>query len=259
MKIFAIIATLAVISGCQGKSFFQDDSATTWEEFFQDYITELNTKADEIVKDIRSSQISRELETLIQDSMAELGAYRTNLEDKLVPYTRKTAERLGNDLQGLLELLRVRVSDARKQVEQYQQELQSIVEQNSEEVRVRVATYTHKLKKRLNKDAVEIQRQVSNYLQKLHSRTTNNIEDLRSRIDPYVAQVRDSTQAKINTVNDLVRSQVESMKDTIQTTAEDITARYEKTSQDMYNTLQEKVEELRSWFQPLVSMFNDNM
>ncbi|MED6240448.1 hypothetical protein ATANTOWER_021272, partial [Ataeniobius toweri] len=65
MRVFAVILALAVISGCRARSVVQDNWQRTWEvtvEKFNDYITELNTRADDVVKDIKSSQISRELE-----------------------------------------------------------------------------------------------------------------------------------------------------------------------------------------------------
>lgn len=90
--------------------------------------------------------------------MAELSAYRADLEDKLAPSVREAAKRLDKDLREMLERLRERASKAGEQMEQYRQELQTVVEQNSDDVRRTVATYTRKMNKRLNNDAAEFKR-----------------------------------------------------------------------------------------------------
>ncbi|XP_054620152.1 apolipoprotein Ea isoform X2 [Dunckerocampus dactyliophorus] len=262
MRVFALIVTLAVISGCQARSVFPDESTTAWEaavENFKNYMTALSEKADGMVRDIKSSQIRRELDTLIQDSMAELDVYRGELESKLAPYTQETAKRLGNELRGLAEHLYDHMIMYRDQMEAYTQDLNTLVKQNADDIRLKVSAYTRKMKKRLSKDTMDIKTHVATYFEKLQSRTSNNIEDLRVRLHPYVAQVRDNTQAKITTLNDLLKAQVEHMKDQIQSTADDIKERYEKTSENLRSTLQEKMEELRNWFQPFVSMISDNM
>merc|ERR1712035_250501 len=75
MRVFAVIFVLAVLSGCHARSVPQDEWKNPWEvtvDKFNDYLTDLNTRAEEMVHEVRSSQISRELDTLIQDSMSEL-------------------------------------------------------------------------------------------------------------------------------------------------------------------------------------------
>ncbi|XP_077447420.1 apolipoprotein Ea [Stigmatopora argus] len=257
MKVFLAIVALAVFSDCQAKSFYNDDPSATWEEYFQEHMTALNLKADQIVQDIKTSQIGRELDTLIQDSVAELTAYRSDLETKVSPYTRQAIGRLSGDLQGMAEILRERANNAGEQMDKYGQELRTMVEQNSDDVRLRVATYVRKMKKRLNKEAAEIQNQVNTYLEKIQTRTSNNVEEFRQLLDPYFTQVRENTQAKISTLNDLLKSQVENMKDAIESTANAVTKRCEKTSDDIYSTVQETIEDLGDWFQPYVAMFSD--
>lgn len=98
--------------------------------------------------------------TLIQDSMSELTMYRDDLQTKLAPYTQDAAERLAKDLQNLADKLRGHMIEARKQMEIYSTELQTMMEQNADDVRARVFTYTRKIKKRLNKDTQDIKRWV---------------------------------------------------------------------------------------------------
>lgn len=51
--------------GCQARSLFGEEEKTTWEvaiDKFNNYMTDLNTRTDEMMEGIMSSQISRELE-----------------------------------------------------------------------------------------------------------------------------------------------------------------------------------------------------
>ncbi|XP_027891043.1 apolipoprotein Ea [Xiphophorus couchianus] len=251
MRVFAVILALAVISGSRARSVLQDDWQGTWEvtvERFNDYITELNSRADGVVKDIKSSQISRELDTLIQDSMSELALYRDDMQTKLAPYTHEAAERFGKDLQLLVDRLRGHMTDARGQMENYLQEFQTMMEQNADDVKARVSTYTRKLKKRLQKDTQDIQRHVSDYIEELQSRASDNMESMKTRLDPYFTQVRDNAEAKITTLNELLKTQVDNVRDQVQTAGEDLRA-----------ALGAKMEELRNWFEPFVTMIRESM
>ncbi|XP_060949370.1 apolipoprotein Ea [Limanda limanda] len=256
MKVFAVIFVLAALSGCHARSM-PEARSDPWEdalEKFKDYFTDLTSKSDAVLKNIRSSEITRELDTLIQDSMSELAVYRQDMQTKLAPITQEAAERLGDDLDWLSKKLRVHMDDGREQMEKYSVELQTMLEQNAEDVRVRVSAYTRKMKKRINKDAEEIKSQVAAYFEELQTRASNNVGQMQTQFEPYIAKVRDNTQAKVTTLNDLLMSQVDKMAIKMQRTAEDIKDQLEDTAEDMKSTLEEKMEEVRTWFQPFVSM-----
>ncbi|KAI4818198.1 hypothetical protein KUCAC02_011552 [Chaenocephalus aceratus] len=230
MRVFAVFLGLAVLSGCYARSVPQDEMKNSWEvtvEKFNDYLTDLNSKADSMVKGIKSSQINRELDSLIYDSMSELTQYREDLKTKLGPYTLEAAGTLGRDLQRTFGKLDWHLLEAREQMKKYRLELTTMMEQNTDDVMVRVSAYSRKLKKRLNKDTESIKS------------TSNNMEGMKERFDPFFAQVRDNVQAKIRTLGDLFHDTTEDMKDCIETTAE-----------DLRSTLQDKFEELKNWFQP---------
>ncbi|XP_033950927.1 apolipoprotein Ea [Pseudochaenichthys georgianus] len=242
MRVFAVFLGLAVLSGCYARSVPQDEMKNSWEvtvEKFNDYLTDLNSKADSMVKGIKSSQINRELDSLIYDSMSELTQYREDLKTKLGPFTLEAAGSLGRDLQRTFGKLDWHLLEAREQMKKYRLELTTMMEQNTDDVRVRVSAYSRKLKKRLNKDTQSIKRTVEELFGNLHSSTSNNMEGMKERFDPFFAQVRDNVQAKISTLGDLFHDTTEDMKDCIETTAE-----------DLRSTLQDKFEELKNWFQP---------
>ena len=90
--------------------------------------------------------------------MAELAVYRDDIQAKLTPYTQSSTGQLSEDLQLLANRLQKDMVDAKERSTVYLGELQTMVEQNSEDVQNRAKTYSNKLRKRLNKDTEEIRK-----------------------------------------------------------------------------------------------------
>ncbi|KAM9738482.1 apolipoprotein Ea [Menidia menidia] len=259
MRLLAAFLALAVLSGCQARSFPLEELQSSWESTlsrFQDYVSDLNSRADGVLQDIKESQISRELDTLIQDSLAELSSYRDDVQTKLAPLSLEAAERLQGDLQLLAGRLRGHVAEAGQQVASYGQELQALVDDS---VRLPLETYSRKLAKRLQKDVQEISRRVEDYYGEVQSRATDNVEDLKARLDPYLAQVRDNAQAKVSTLSELLRSQLEVASTHVQTAAQDLRGHLEDAAQDLSSTAGGKLEELRDWLEPYVALIRGKL
>jgi len=154
---------------------------------FWDRVSELSSRAEEMRDNIKATQLGRELEwvnataeqtfggksglkkadseihfsTLIGDTMMELQMYKDDMQTKLGPYARETAERFNEDLQLLTSKLRTHMEEARDRVTEYSLELRTMVEQNAEDVKNRANTYAKKLRKRFNKDIQEINKWVT--------------------------------------------------------------------------------------------------
>ncbi|KAK6323514.1 hypothetical protein J4Q44_G00058530 [Coregonus suidteri] len=254
MKAVAVILALAVLSGCHAWVLpMQDEPQTPWEKTidqFKDYITDLNSKADEKVKNIRASQLSRELDTLITDTMSELNMYSDDMKTKLGPLAKDAAERLGKDMQLLLNKLQAHMTEAKDRTTVYTQELQTMLEQNANDVRNRVNTYSRKLNKRLSKDTQEISSKVTTYFEELQSRTTSRVESVRDRFQPYYVQIRERAVDKMTTLSKLLTTQAEKVKDKLESRAEEVREQLEKTTENLRTTLEGKMEELRTWFNP---------
>uniref|UniRef100_A0AAV2K4D1 Uncharacterized protein n=1 Tax=Knipowitschia caucasica TaxID=637954 RepID=A0AAV2K4D1_KNICA len=158
MKLFAVILVFAFASGGWSRTLPQADSWETAVEKFQDYFTNLNSKTDEFLQEFRRTQISRDLDSLMEDSLKELKTYRDDMETKLAPVAQEAAQKLGRDLDQLGSRLQEQMQEAREQLDKYAEELQTMMEQNVDDVKTRLSTYTRKMKKRLNKDTHEIKR-----------------------------------------------------------------------------------------------------
>uniref|UniRef100_G3NGQ8 Apolipoprotein Eb n=1 Tax=Gasterosteus aculeatus TaxID=69293 RepID=G3NGQ8_GASAC len=242
MKAVALILALAVITGCSARVVRQADATVRWEDTvdrFWQYVSDLNQKADVVVRDLKTSQITRELDTLITDTMAELAAYRDDINTKLTPYADGSTGQLSQDLQLLANKLQKDMVDAKERSAVYLGELKTMIEQNSDDVRGRIGTYSHKLKKRLNKDTEEIRSAVANYLGEIQSRTVQNLDTVKENVEPYVQQAGDTASKKLADISTILESQAEGIK-----------TQLESTAQELRTSLEGKIDELTEMISP---------
>ncbi|KAK2910014.1 hypothetical protein Q8A73_007729 [Channa argus] len=261
MKPVALILALAVITGCNGRAVRQADATTNrWEDTvdrFWQYVSELNEKADGVMQELKTSQITRELDTLITDTMSELAVYRDEIQTKLTPYTDPSTGQLSQDLQLLADKLQKDMLDAKERSTEYLGELKTMMEQNSDDVRNRINAYTNKLKKRLNKDTEEIHNTVATYLGELQSRTAQNLDAVKDHVHPYVHQASDTATKKLTDVSSMLQSQVESLGQQLETQAEGLKTQLEATAQDLRTSLEGKIDELTELFSPYATKIRE--
>ncbi|KAL7394301.1 hypothetical protein ABVT39_023839 [Epinephelus coioides] len=262
MQAVALILALAVITGCNARAVRQADATPSWEDSvnrFWQYVADLNDKAEGAVKDLKASQLSRELDTLITDSMAELTAYRDELQTKLAPYTDASTGQLSQDLQLLANRLQKDMVDAKDRSTEYLGELKTMVEQNSDDVHGRITTYTNKLKKRLNKDTEEIRNTVATYLGELHSRTTQNLDAVKEQVEPYVQQASETANQKLSDISTLLMTQAEGLGKQLEDQAEGIKTQLEATAQDLRTSLEGKIDELTQMLSPYATQLREQI
>nr|ACF21982.1 apolipoprotein E [Oplegnathus fasciatus] len=263
MKAVALILALAVITGCNARAVRQADATPNrWEDTvdrFWLYVSELNQKADGVVQDLKASQLSRELDTLITDTMAELATYRDDIQTKLTPYTESSTGQLSQDLQLLANKLQKDMLDAKERSTEYLGELKTMMEQNTDDVRNRISTYTHKLKKRLNKDTEEIRNTVATYLGELQSRTSQNLDTVKVHVEPYVQQAGDTATKKLSDISSLLRTQAEGLGQQLETQAEGLKTQLEVTAQDLRTSLEGKIDELTELLSPYATQIREQV
>ncbi|XP_070823417.1 apolipoprotein Eb [Chaetodon trifascialis] len=252
MKAVALILALAVITGCNARAVRQADaSPVPWEDTvdrFWQSISDLTQKADGVLEELKASQLSRELDTLITDTMAELSTYRDDIQTKLGPYT--DAGQLTQDLQLLFQRLQKDMIDAKDRSADYLTELKSMMEQNSDDVHARINTYTRKLKKRLNTDTEEIRNTVATYLGEFQSRSSQNLEAAKEHVVPYIQQASDTATKKLSDISSQLRVQAEGLGKQLETQAEGIRTQLEATAQDLRTSLEGKIDELTMLLAP---------
>ncbi|XP_023256847.1 apolipoprotein Eb-like [Seriola lalandi dorsalis] len=261
MKAVALILALAVITGCNARAVRQADaSLTSWEDGvdrFWQYISEMNTQADGVLQHLKTSQFSRELDTLIADTMAELTTYRDDIQAKLGPYTDASTGQMSQDLQLLANKLQNDMLDAKERSTEYLGELKTMMEQNTDDVRNRIGTYTNKLKKRLNKDTEGIRNTVATYLSELQSRTSQNMDIVKENVEPYVHQVSDTATKRLTDISSMLKSQAEGLGQQLETQAETLKTQMEATAQDLRTSLEGKIDELTELLAPYATKIRE--
>ncbi|KAK2864575.1 hypothetical protein Q7C36_003729 [Tachysurus vachellii] len=248
MKLVAAIFTLSVISACQGRFLIQDEPKTHWEEMvdkFWEYVNSVSSTAENMKASIQDTQLGRELDTLISDSMAELQMYTDDVQSKLVPYAKEKAQEVHDDLQLLINKLRVHMEEAKNRITEYSQELQTMVEQNVDEIDSKVNAYIRKLKKRFNKDTLEIKKKIETYIKEVQARADQHADNMNERLKSYFDVVRKNAEDKFNTLKDLLNDQAEQLMEKWMY----IKGESEMIKSDLYAKLQKKMENAQNWFQ----------
>lgn len=268
MKAVALILALAVVTGCNARAVRQADATLarvedTVDRFWQ-YVSDLSQQADGVVQNIKASQLSRELDTLITDTMAELAVYKDDLQAKLGPYAEVPTTQLTTDLQLLFNKLHRDMTDAKERSTEYLGELKTMVEQNTGDVQTRISAYTHKLKKRLNKDTEEIRNTAATYLGELQSRTSQNMEVVRGHVDtvrehiePMVQQAGSSATQRLGDISSMLRTQAEGLGQQLETQAEGLRTQLELTADELRTSLEGKIEDLTNLLLPYANQMRE--
>nr|XP_020445787.1 apolipoprotein Eb-like [Monopterus albus] len=263
MKAVALILALAVITGCNARAVPQADvPQNRWEDMvdrFWEHVSQLNQKADGVVDDLKASQLRRDLDTLITDSMTELSTYRDDIQTKLSPYADLSSGQLSQDMQLLANKLHQDMLDAKERSIVYLDELKAMMGQNSDNVRSHINTYSNKLRKRLDKDTEEIRNTVATYLGEVQSRTSQNLEAVKEHVEPYVQQASDSATKKLSDLSSMLKSQAEGLSHQLETQAEGIKTQLESTAQDLRTSLEGKIDELTELLSPIATKFREQI
>ncbi|XP_068179493.1 apolipoprotein Eb [Antennarius striatus] len=261
MKAVVLLVALAVITGCNARVVSQSNvNPDNWENTvnrFWEYIANLNRQGDGVMQSLKASHLSRELDTLITDTMAELAAYRDDIQTKLRPYTDGTTGQMSQDLQLLANRLNKDMLDAKERSIEYLNEVKTMMTQNTGEVHDRISTYSTKLRKRLNKDTEEIRNTVTTYLDEIQSRATQNLEAAKEHIEPYVEEARDTTMKKLSDLSTMLKGQTEGLGQQLETQAEGLKTQLEATAEELRVSLEGKFQELSEILTPLATQIRE--
>ncbi|XP_049587737.1 apolipoprotein Eb [Syngnathus scovelli] len=261
MKAVALVLVLAVLTGCNARVVRQADATPDhWVQTvdrFWEYVSDLNQKADGVVQTIKSSQLNRELDTLIMDTMAELTTYKNDMQAKLS--ASAPTGQLATDLQLLANRLQKDMLDAKERSGDYLAELKTMVETNSGDVRGRINAYTNKLRKRLSKDTEDIRNIVATYLGELQSRTSQNLDAVRQQVEPFVEQAGDTASQKMSDLSTVLKTQAQGLGQQLESQAEGLRTQLEATAEELRTSLEGKLDELTELFAPLTAQIREKL
>ncbi|XP_017323363.1 apolipoprotein Eb [Ictalurus punctatus] len=263
MRAVAFVLVAAIIAGCHARAVPQaDEPLVKWEETvdrFWQFISELNTHTDSVVENLKTDQLSRELDTLITNTMAELNVYRADIETKLGPHAKDTSDQLKQDLDLLTNKLQTDMLNAKERSTQYLQELKTMLKQNADDVKNRVNNYIRKLKKRLGTDTDLIRNTVATYLGELQSRGEQNAETVKTHLEPYAKQVQEGIGQKLGTITDLFQSQTQGVSQQLEEQANVLKQQLEQTADSLRISLEGRIEELTGLLNPYTEKIREQL
>ncbi|XP_059195473.1 apolipoprotein Eb-like [Centropristis striata] len=244
MKTVALFLALAVITGCNARAVSKANATPNdWEKTVDQfclYVSDVNQKAGGVVQDLKVSQLSKELDTLITDSMAELATYRDDSQTKIVPFTKTSHSQMSQYPQALSTKLQKDMLDTKGHAVKYLHELKTLMDQNRNDVRRQINTYANKLKYHLNRETDEIRHTVATYLGELQYRTSHNLHYPK----PYVKQVSDTANKQMSDITTLLHTQAQGLGQHLQNQAQGIRTHVGAVAESLHTNLEGKMHDL---------------
>ncbi|TFJ97218.1 SWI/SNF-related matrix-associated actin-dependent regulator of chromatin subfamily A-like protein 1 [Platysternon megacephalum] len=255
MKVWIVLLGATLLAGCQANPLVQDEPKTKWEEavnVFWNYLSKVGHAADNVTAQIKSSQLSKELDGLITDSMAEVEVYREGLQARFGPYTQAAQQRLGSEVAALTGKLRADMEEAKGRVVQYTGDVRLMFDQNLEEVRARVAMYLRKLRKRLGKDTEELRRKMAAYAGEVQAHTDQQVDAVRQGLQPLIVSIRDKGQQHLEALSQAMGEQSQKVRDSLGTRAQELHGHLQEKAEEVRSSLDQAAEQVRQWFAPFL-------
>ncbi|KFO33597.1 Apolipoprotein E [Fukomys damarensis] len=123
-------------------------SGPSWEQTlgrFWDYLRWVQTLSDQVQKEVLNSQVTQELTSMIENTMKEVKAYKSELERELGPMAEDTKARLSKELQAAqarlgadMEEVGGRARDRLDEVREHVEEVRTKVEEQAEALHKRL-------------------------------------------------------------------------------------------------------------------------
>uniref|UniRef100_A0A8C2UK50 Apolipoprotein E n=1 Tax=Chinchilla lanigera TaxID=34839 RepID=A0A8C2UK50_CHILA len=247
MKVLWAVLVVTLLAGCRAdvEPELEAQEPAVWQSGqpwelalgrFWDYLRWVQTLSDQVQEELLSSQVTQELTVLMEDTMKEVKAYKSELEQELAPMAEDTKARLAKELQAAQARLGADMEEVRNRLAQYRGEVQSMLGQSAEELRARLASHLRKLRKRLLRDAEDLQKRLAVYKAGASEGAERGVsairerlawgERLRGRLEEVGGKARDRL--------DEVREQMEEVRLKVEEQAEAFHAR------------------LKGWFEPMM-------
>uniref|UniRef100_A0A8C9ANR5 Apolipoprotein E n=1 Tax=Prolemur simus TaxID=1328070 RepID=A0A8C9ANR5_PROSS len=170
----ALWAFVAVtfLAGCQAKvepalepetrELSEWQTGQPWEQAlgrFWDYLRWVQTLSDQVQEELLSSQVTQELTVLMEETMKEVKAYKSELEEQLSPMAEETRARLSKELQAAQARLGQDMEDLRGR----------LVEEQAAQMRLQAEAFEARLKSWFTPLVEDMQRQWAGLVEKLQA------------------------------------------------------------------------------------------
>lgn len=282
MKVLWAALVVALLAGCWaqeepeleqdgklGQELARWQAGQPWELAlgrFWDYLHWVQMLSDQVQEELLSTQVTQELTMLMEETMKEVKAYRSELEEQLGPMAKDTQARLSKELQAAQARLGADMEDVRSRVAQYRSEVQTMLGQSTDELRGRLASHLRKLRKRLLRDADDLQKRLAVYKAGIHEGAERSVSTFRERLGPLVerGRLRNATtnqllreraeawgqrlRGRLDAVGDQARDRLDKVRKHV----EEMRAKMEEQAGQMRQQAEAFQARLKSWFKPLM-------
>ncbi|KAG8515330.1 Apolipoprotein E [Galemys pyrenaicus] len=231
-----------------------------------DYLRWVQTLSDQVQEDLLSSRVIQELGQLREETMKEVKAYLSEVEEHLGPVAQETQARLTKELQAAQARLETDLEDVSNRLVQYRNDVQTMLGQSTEELRGRLASHLRKLRKRLLRDAEDLQKRLAVYRSGAREGTERGVGPLRERLGLLVEQGRlrannigtlanqqlrgrlEEVGNRLEEVGNRARDRLEEVREQV----EEVRAKVEEQANQMRLQAEAFHDRLKGWFEPLV-------
>ncbi|GCB77127.1 hypothetical protein scyTo_0017554, partial [Scyliorhinus torazame] len=230
--------------GAQATSLEPTAHKARWEaaiEKFWTFTTGLAQSTEGLMKQVRSAELDKQLESLISDCLTELNNSASGLGTQLGPYS----DRFNSDLEEASERLKHDLTAMRSMVMTYHDELNLMVNQNVDDVHRTLALYLRKYRKRLNRDQATIRNKFQEYSELLRSKKERTLSDFQAMVAPYTSSVSDKVQQHFQNIQQSLAQQAEEVK----SKAAALQGHISENADDLRHSLRQKMEEISAWFE----------
>ncbi|KAJ7303975.1 hypothetical protein JRQ81_011491 [Phrynocephalus forsythii] len=240
-------------TGSWANPVFQEEPRSKWEEtveVFWDYVTRIGNAADDVTTQIKSSQISKELDGLITDTMAEVEAYTDDLRSKLGPYAQEVQQRLTAEVSTLSGKLRGDMEETKSKVVQYTNDARVMIDHNLDVLRSQLGLYMRKLKKRLSKDAEDLRRKMAAYTEEVRASTGEKVDAVRQSLQPYLSKIREKGQERFQALQQAVGEQGKMVHEQLSSRAQELHDHLRDKAEEVKGSFDQFAEKMNQWFAP---------
>ncbi|XP_026571198.1 apolipoprotein E [Pseudonaja textilis] len=255
MKLFALLFAVGLLSASWANPFFQDEPKSKWEEtmdVFWGYVTKAASVADDITAQIRGSQLNKELDGLITDTIGEVEIYTEDLRSKFGPYTQELQERLVTEVSALTGKLRNDMEETKAKLLQYSRDTQLVIDHNVDNVKSQFNLLLRKMKKRLTKDAEELRQKLRAYTEEMRTNAEEKVSSVRQNLEPYFSNVREKGQQRIQALQQAIGEQGRMVQEQLNSRVQELKKQFQERLQEVKNAFDQAVDKLRQLVNPIL-------
>nr|XP_060640224.1 uncharacterized protein LOC132780524 [Anolis sagrei ordinatus] len=206
MRFGAVFLALAVLTGSYA-SFLSDEPRRPRLEQIHDtireYIDKISKSTSDNLQTIRNSELGREINARVSDSLASAQSYQAELQKQLPPVAQDLLQKIITDLKQVNEKMQPfaeelnqkmqgGVSQLQERLAPFAEDLLEQAEQHTQTLRQALASGTEELKANLQRNVEDLQAQLGPLAEDMKGKIQQQVEDFRQGVEPLAQRLQGS-------------------------------------------------------------------